>query len=80
MADLRRAVHAYLSDEAHDAWNDLAAEHGVSLSGLFEALAHDFTANPPNNGSHPRWDEIIRATRKIDVERRRRGGPPRKPR
>lgn len=73
MADQRRAVHAYLSDEAHDAWHDLAAENGISLSGLFEALAKDFTDNPPEK-HHPRWNEIVKATRKIDVERRRRGG------
>lgn len=74
MADQRKAVHAYLSDEAHDAWHELAAEHGISLSGLFEALAHDFTTHPPEKGGHPRWDEIVKATRKVDVERRRRGG------
>ena len=73
MAEQRRAVHAYLSDEAHDAWHDLAAEHGISLSGLFEALAHDFQKNPPDKGGHPRWDEIVKVTRKVDVERRRRG-------
>ncbi len=73
MADQRRAVHAYLSDEAHDAWHNLAAEHGISLSGLFEVLAIDFRDNPPDEGGHPRWNQIVKATRKVDVERRRRG-------
>jgi hypothetical protein len=35
----RKAIHAYLSPEAHDGWHDFAAENGVSVSGLLEAIA-----------------------------------------
>jgi hypothetical protein len=36
MAPTRKAIHAYLSPEAHDAWHDFAAENGVSVLQLFE--------------------------------------------
>ena len=33
-----RAVHAYLSDGAHETWQDVATEYGVSVSGLIVAM------------------------------------------
>lgn len=72
MAEERRAIHAYLTIEGHDAWHRAAEEAGVSLSGLLEALAADLDAHPPADGGHGRWDEVIRAARKIDAQRRRR--------
>ena len=42
MADSRKAIHAYLTPEAHDRWHDFAAEEGVSVSGLLEAIARDW--------------------------------------
>lgn len=74
MPEERRAIHAYLTVESHDVWHSVAEEEGISLSGFLEALADDMRANPPSDGGHPRWTEIIRSARKIDAIRRRRGG------
>jgi hypothetical protein len=72
MPEERRAIHAYLSADSHEVWHTVSAEAGISLSGFLEALANDMDENPPDAGGHPRWNEIIRAARKIDVQRRRR--------
>jgi hypothetical protein len=69
----RRAIHAYLSEESHDVWHDLAERCGMSLSGFLEALARDFQEHVPDEGGYPRWDQVVRAARKVDAERRRRG-------
>lgn len=62
----RSALHAYLSDDAHHAWHEAAAEHGVSVSAILEALA-------------PIVDRLLvdepylaRNARKVDATRRRR--------
>ena len=34
----RKALHAYLSDEAHEAWHRFAEDCGVSLSAVLTAL------------------------------------------
>lgn len=74
MPEERRAIHAYLTADSHEIWHNVAEEAGVSLSGFLEALASDMGANPPDEGGHPRWNEIVKAARKIDAQRRRRGG------
>lgn len=73
MTDDRRALHAYLSREAHDAWHDFAAEQGVSVSGLLEAYGHDL-APVATGASRPRKEHValVEAARKIDAVRRRR--------
>ena len=72
MPEERRAIHAYLSPDAHEVWHTVSQEAGVSVSGLLEALAADMAANAPDQGGHPRWDEIVRRARAIDAQRRRR--------
>lgn len=72
MPEERRAVHAYLTVESHEVWHAVSEEAGISLSGFLEALATDMRENPPEDGGHPRWREVIRAARKIDAARRRR--------
>lgn len=73
MNDDRRALHAYLSREAHDAWHDFAAEQGVSVSGLLEASGLNL-APVVEGRSEPRKEqlELVDAARKIDAARRRR--------
>ena len=73
MNDDRRALHAYLSREAHDAWHDFAAEQGVSVSGLLEASGRNLAPVVDGN-AEPRKEqlELVDAARKIDAARRRR--------
>jgi hypothetical protein len=71
MADPRKAIHAYLTPEAHDAWHGFAAEHGVSVSGLLEALAQHWSEQSDGADSIP-VPELTRAARRIDAARRRR--------
>lgn len=35
----RRALHCYLSEDAHDQWHLAADEYGVTVSAIVEALA-----------------------------------------
>lgn len=74
MPEERRAIHAYLTVESHEVWHTVSEEAGVSLSGFLEALAADMSEFPPDDGGHPRWKEVIKSARKIDAQRRRRGG------
>lgn len=67
----RKALHAYLSDEAHDAWHDRAAAHGVSVSALLESIAQ-YIAKDPESDDFGQGADIIRTARSIDTERRRR--------
>ena len=61
----RRALHAYLSDAAHDSWHDTAAAHGVSASALLEALA-------PELAALPNLRRVVSVARQVDASRRRR--------
>lgn len=67
----RRALHAYLSDEAHEAWHDFAAENGVSVSALLEVLSAPLNSDL----EAPVVDvlnDVIPAARATDASRRRR--------
>lgn len=65
-----KAVHAYLSDESFNGWQDFAEISGVSKSGLVEMLGRylneDVDIETLNVG------EWVRAARRIDAARRRR--------
>jgi hypothetical protein len=70
----RRALHAYVSDYAHDQWHGWAAEQGVSVSALLEAMADDLDGDGPAAGESlglrlARW---ALTARRIDAARRRR--------
>lgn len=43
MTAVRKALHAYLSEEAHDAWHRFAEDNGVSLSAVLTALGTSLT-------------------------------------
>lgn len=69
------AIHAYLSDEGKEAWEMLAFDNGVSLTGLLEAIAIDLLEEIKANdhdadGLRPGW---VKTARRIDAERRKRG-------
>ncbi len=70
----RKALHAYVSDDAHDQWHGFAAEQGVSVSAVLEALAPELDLDEEQS-KQPltvRLDEVVRSARRIDAQRRRR--------
>jgi len=70
--DQRRALHAYLSDDAHDTWHDVSAYLGCSVSAMLEAMAVDFDRPRDERAIHERVEAIVRKARRIDADRRRR--------
>ena len=70
----RKALHAYVSDDAHDQWHGFAAEQGVSVSAILEALAPELDVDSERAGDNmrQRLDDVVKAARKIDAQRRRR--------
>lgn len=68
-----KAIHAYLTADAHDAWRDFADTNGVSVSGLVEALAANLPAGEPGPRDAVKLTDLVGAARKIDAVRRRRG-------
>lgn len=67
----RKALHAYVSEDAHDCWHDFAAENGASVSALLESLAPALksSAETPFKVS---LDKVIDQARQTDAQRRRR--------
>jgi len=63
----RRALHAYLSDDAHDTWHNVAADLGCSVSAMLEAMAGGF-----DDDEADRLKDTIKRARRIDADRRRR--------
>ncbi|MCP5030093.1 MAG: hypothetical protein GY929_27810 [Actinomycetia bacterium] len=61
----RKALHAYVTSEAHDLWHDTCAEEGVSVSALLEILAHRLQDLMADDG-------LVKSARRLDAERRRR--------
>jgi hypothetical protein len=73
MAPTRKAIHAYLSPQAHDAWHDFAAENGVSVSGLLEAIANEWSARlARGEPALPDEERLVKTARRVDADRRRR--------
>lgn len=70
MTRKRRALHAYVSDDAHDQWHNVAVEWGVSVSALLEALAPTLSSETAADDAEP--VSIVRSARQIDAQRRRR--------
>lgn len=70
----RKALHAYVSDDAHDNWHNFAAEQGVSVSAILEALAPelDMKASITHQELGDRLNMVVKSARKIDADRRRR--------
>lgn len=70
----RKALHAYVSDAAHDQWHSFASEQGVSVSAVLEALSGELDGGRPE-AREPladRLDTVVRSARRIDAQRRRR--------
>jgi hypothetical protein len=66
--DHRRALHAYLSDEAHETWHDVAGRLGCSVSAMLETM----TTTLPDEDPDGSLANVVKQARRIDAERRRR--------
>jgi len=69
-----RAVHAYLSDDAHATWLEVSTEYGVSVSGFIEAMGNDLAKPGDERVLDGHLDGLVSRARRIDAERRRRTG------
>ena len=58
----RKALHAYVSDDAHEQWHGFAAEQGVSVSAILEALAPEL--DKPNDDERGGLDARQRRRRR----------------
>jgi hypothetical protein len=72
----RMALHAYLSPEAHGAWARFSEANGVSLTGLLEALGLELDDELESIEPDELRQTWVKMARRIDAERRRRGGRP----
>ncbi len=69
----RKALHAYVSDDAHDQWHGFAAEQGVSVSAILEALAPELDLETEEGKDlSERLNSVVKSARQIDAQRRRR--------
>ena len=70
----RKALHAYVSDDAHDQWHEFAAEQGVSVSAILEALAPELDLENAESAEQmkDRLNTVVKSARMIDARRRRR--------
>jgi hypothetical protein len=71
----RQAIHGYVTHEAHLSWHDFAAEHGVSVSGLLEALGPMLLDSPhvdPDATWRTEVAKAVRIAQRVDVANRRR--------
>lgn len=67
----RAALHAYLTQDAHNTIQDYADEHGVSVTALLQALAEELRLEIDASGFDIRLPWVRRA-RKVDAGRRTR--------
>jgi hypothetical protein len=73
MAETRKAIHAFLTPSSHEAWHTFAAENGVSVSAMIEAMATDWRERRDGDAYElPELDALARDARRIDTRRRRR--------
>lgn len=69
----RKALHAYVTDQAHERWHGFAAEQGVSVSAILEALATALDPDAaPTDTSCVELTNVVVEARRIDAQRRRR--------
>lgn len=64
----RPSIHAYINQEAHDKWHDIAAAEGVSISALIQHLPDFLNEFAGNHAT----DELVKSARRTDAARRRR--------
>ena len=70
MGESRKALHAFVSNEAHEQWHETALTWGISVSALLEALAPELDDIDSLFGA--RSSDIVTTARRTDAARRRR--------
>lgn len=70
----RQALHAYLSPEAHAAWYRFSEGNGVSVTSLLESLGRELNDELKDIEPDDLRQAWVKVSRRIDAERRRRGG------
>lgn len=70
MNAVRKALHAYLSEEAHDAWHRFAEDNGVSLSAVLTALGTSL-ADTTEMTTGQKLDSVITQAENAEREKRR---------
>lgn len=78
MAEVRQAIHAYVSEQAHETWQEFAGANGVSMTALLETLGQELAgdiqkAEADGGDATDIRQAWVKAARKIDAQRRRRG-------
>ena len=69
----RNALHAYLDDVAHEAWQMFATENGVSVTALLEALGLQLAQEMEKTGDACEVRQgLVKQARRVDADRRRR--------
>lgn len=74
----RRAINAYVSDEAREAWRSFAGRHGVTVSALIQAIGELLGDESGWFAQAPMHDRVVVRAREIAAERLRRDQPRRK--
>jgi hypothetical protein len=67
----KKVIHANVSDDTFQSWQEFSIEHGISVTGIIEALG---TIGPLAGGRSVSADQLVKEARRVDSERRRRGG------
>lgn len=67
-------ISAVLSDDGKAGWERFAAEHGVTVTALIEAIGLHAVGGVLTSAT---TDELVRKARVIDYDRRHGGGPER---
>jgi hypothetical protein len=75
----RAALHAYLDADTRDTFQTYADDNGVSVTGLLEAFGRELAADiekaiADGGDAMDVRQDWVKAARKIDVQRRKRGG------
>lgn len=67
----KKVIHANVSDETFESWQEFSIDHGISVTGIIEALG---TVGPLVGAKSLTADQLVKEARRVDSERRRRGG------
>ena len=72
----KSAIHAFITNEAHDTWHTVAAEEGASVTALLQALGDSdlaaVIASVKVTNGHGHQVPLVKAARNIDAQRRQR--------